>query len=96
MYASDMYVYDMLETLCVFTISSYVLKKFVYFSNHQAEVGDPPRLKLLPHRMHVSFRRESRESVANLLFTLFIAHPSRCCFTVRSMRTKDTIPMHVA
>ena len=27
---------------------------------HQAEVGGSPRLKLLPHRMHVSFRNDSR------------------------------------
>ena len=27
---------------------------------HRAEVGGSPRLKLLPHRMHVSFRNDSR------------------------------------
>ena len=27
---------------------------------HQAEVGGSPRLKLLPHRMHMSFRNDSR------------------------------------
>ena len=32
-----------------------------------AEVGDTYRLKLLPHRMHVSFRKDIRESIANLL-----------------------------
>ena len=34
---------------------------------HQAEVGDSPRLKLLLHRMRVSFLNDLRESVVHFL-----------------------------
>ena len=67
-----------------------------YFSYHQAEVGDPPRLMLLKHRMHSSFRRGSRQSVATLLFTPCIAHPTRSSITIRRLRRKDTISLHFA
>ena len=45
---------------------------------HKAEVGVFPRLTLLPHRMHVSFRNDSRGSVAYFLFPPCIAHSTRC------------------
>ena len=40
-------------------------------STHRAEVGDPARLKLLPHKLQVSFWRGSRGSVANICSRLF-------------------------
>ena len=36
---------------------------YVLDSWHQAEVGGSPRLKLLPHGMHASFRNDSREAM---------------------------------
>ena len=62
---------------------------------HQAEVGDSPRLKLLPHRMHVSFRRDSRGFVANFLFPPYITHPTRCCLsTVNRCVSLNPIPSY--
>ena len=48
---------------------------------YQAEVGGRPRLKLLAHRMHVSFRSASRGSVPNYLLPPCIVYPTRCCLS---------------
>ena len=35
---------------------------------HQAEVGGSPRLKLVPHRMYVSFRNDARGAMEAVLY----------------------------
>ena len=49
-----------------------------------AEVGDTYRLKLLPHRMHVSFRKDIRESIAICCADILKKKTQSCLETIKT------------